>query len=271
VVWDVTAFIEVRDVNQRFDHAGLPRDVLTDISMSVEEGSFTAIIGPSGCGKTTLLNILAGLDQPVSGHVSIDGKPPKAGRDDIGFGPVRDCLLPWRRALDNAALALEVKKVPRKIRYERAQAALATMGLAGFEDMYPAQLSQGMRQRVALARLWAGDPRVLLLDEPFSALDAQTRIMVQDAFLEVWERHRVTVVLVTHDLAEAITLADRVVVLTRSPGRVRATYPISIPRPRHANEIRRLPEFHQTYDAIWQDLRDEVQELERAELEATLK
>jgi NitT/TauT family transport system ATP-binding protein len=263
----MTDFIEAVDVNQVFEINGEPTPVLTDVSMGVHEGGFTAIIGPSGCGKTTLLNILAGLDHATGGHVAIDGHAPKAGREDVGFGPVRDCLLPWRTALDNAVLALELKKMPKPARYERARQALATMGLAGFENMYPAQLSQGMRQRVALARLWAGDPRVLLLDEPFSALDAQTRILVQDAFLEVWERHRVTVVLVTHDLAEAITLADRVIVLTRRPGRVRATYDITIPRPRRADEIRRLPEFHQLYDAIWQDLRDEVQELQRSELE----
>jgi NitT/TauT family transport system ATP-binding protein len=265
----MTNFIEVTDVNQVYEINGAPTHVLTDISMHVEEGSFTAIIGPSGCGKTTLLNIIAGLDSASSGVVSIDDKPPRAGRDDVGFGPVRDCLLPWRTAIDNAALPLELKKVPKATRHERARQALNTMGLDGFENMYPAQLSQGMRQRVALARLWAGDPRVLLLDEPFSALDAQTRILVQDAFLEVWERRRITVVLVTHDLAEAITLADRVLVLTRRPGRVRASYDISIPRPRRADEIRRLPEFHRLYDAVWQDLRDEVEQLQRAELEVS--
>lgn len=229
------------------------------LSISVDTGTFTAIIGPSGCGKTTFLNILAGLEpaQPES-QISVLGQPPKAGRQEIGYGPARDSLLPWRRALDNAALALEIHGMPKAERRARARAALQEMGLRDAAQLYPAQLSQGMRQRVALARLFASEPQLMLLDEPFSALDAQTRVQVQDAFLSGWERTKSSVLLITHDLGEAITLADVVVVLTRRPASVKAVYPIDLPRPRNAVEVRQEPHFHELFEAIWADLQAEV-------------
>lgn len=251
---------------ESLDHFYGDSQAIRDLTVAVDEGTFTAIIGPSGCGKTTLLNILAGLEPAMPGsRISVAGGPPRAGRREVGFGPARDSLLPWRRALDNAALALEIHGVAKDERRERARAALADMGLRDVERLYPSQLSQGMRQRVALARLFAGDPQVVLLDEPFSALDAQTRVQVQDAFLRGWERTRSSVLLITHDLSEAITLADVVIVLTRKPAHVKAEYRIDLPRPRDAAEVREQPRFHQLFEAIWGDLRSEVAKSEDAE------
>ena len=238
---------------------GASRPALIDIDFEVDEGEFVAIVGPSGCGKTTLLNVLAGLEMVQDGAVSVAGADPNAGRHDVGYMLARDCLLPWRRALDNAALALELQGMSAKPRRERAAAALKSVGLERFVDSYPAQLSQGMRQRVALARVFAATPSLLLLDEPFSALDAQSRVMVQDAFLDVWEQRRTTVVLITHDLAEAICLADRVVVMSAGPGRVKGIHRIDLPRPRSASDLRGTAAFHRIYEAIWSDLRSEVE------------
>jgi NitT/TauT family transport system ATP-binding protein len=241
---------------------GTSADALIDLSLTIDDGEFVAVIGPSGCGKTTFLNILSGLEVEAKGDVEVDGRPPKAGRRDIGFGPARDSLLPWRRAIDNAALALEIHGMSKRESRERARSALRVMGLGQAEQFYPAQLSQGMRQRVALARLFCGEPTTILLDEPFSALDAQTRVKIQDAFLGVWEARRPTVLLVTHDLGEAITLADRIVVMTRRPGRIKAIYPVDLPRPRVATTVRADPRFHQAYEAIWADIADEVSQAE---------
>jgi NitT/TauT family transport system ATP-binding protein len=241
------------------NHAYAGKSVLDGIDLTVPSGEFLAVVGPSGCGKTTLLNVLAGLEPVQRGQVSVGGQPPRPGRRDVGYMLARDCLLPWRRAVENAGLALEVQGADRRVRQQRAQAMLAAVGLAQAGHLYPAQLSHGMRQRVALARVFAAAPDVLLLDEPFSALDPQNRVLVQDAFLGVWEQQRSTVVLITHDLGEAICLADRVVVMSASPGRVKAVYDIPLTRPRSAADLRGEPEFHQLYEAMWGDLRGEVE------------
>lgn len=250
--------------------AGAMRPAVQDVSLRAESGEFIAVVGPSGCGKTTLLNLVAGLEPAQRGHVAVGGKAPAPGRRDVGYMLARDCLLPWSRAVDNAALGLEMHGVGKAERRQRATDMLGQVGLAGFEQSYPAQLSQGMRQRVALARLFAAEPEFALLDEPFSALDAQSRVLVQDAFLKIWERRRSTVVLITHDLGEAITLADRVVVLSARPGRIKAVHPIELPRPRSAGALRADPRFHAIYERIWEDLQSEVQraELERAPQQA---
>jgi NitT/TauT family transport system ATP-binding protein len=252
--------ITVSELNHGY--AGKP--VLQDISLTVSDGEFLAVVGPSGCGKTTLLNVLAGLEPIQHGQVSVGGQPPRAGRRDVGYMLARDCLLPWRRALENAGLALELQGVDAQQRRQRARDALAAVGLAQAGQLYPAQLSHGMRQRVALARVFAAAPArasewSILLDEPFSALDPQNRVLVQDAFLGVWEQQRGTVVLITHDLAEAICLADRVVVMSASPGRIKKVYDVPLARPRSAADLRGMPEFHQLYEAMWADLRGEVE------------
>jgi NitT/TauT family transport system ATP-binding protein len=252
--------ITVTGLNHTFESDdGRTVTALSDITMSVAEGEFIAIVGPSGCGKTTLLNMIAGLEpEQVAGTVLVDGKRPKAGASGVGYMLSRDCLLPSRRALANAALGLEISGVSKDKRLTAAREALAAVGLTAFEDAYPAQLSQGMRQRVALARVFATAPRLLLLDEPFSALDPQTRISVQDAFLGLWQDRRSTVVLVTHDLQEAIALADRVLVMSRRPGMIKAVHTVDLARPRVAADLHSDPAFHELYDRIWLDLKDEV-------------
>jgi NitT/TauT family transport system ATP-binding protein len=261
--------VELVDVSHQYaTHHGAAVTALSNVDLRIEPGEFVALVGPSGCGKTTLLNMVAGLERHTgAGAISVLDGPPRAGQHNIGYMLARDCLLPWRRAVDNVALTLQVHNVPRPQRRDRAEQALAALGLAGFEESYPAQLSQGMRQRVALARVFAGQPELLLLDEPFSALDAQTRILVQDAFLKVWEAQRMTVLLVTHDLTEAVLLADRVVLMTSRPGRIKDIFSVDLPRPRSIEDSRSDPRFHEIYDGIWKQLSaelDEQQLLERA-------
>jgi NitT/TauT family transport system ATP-binding protein len=261
--------ITVDHLTHHFGPADQVAPTLDDISLTVEDGEFVALVGPSGCGKTTLLNIVAGLEREQHpGSVHVDGEAPRPGNRRVGYMLSRDCLLPSRRALANAALGLEVARMPKRQRMTAAREALAAVGLADFEEAYPAQLSQGMRQRVALARVFATKPEVLLLDEPFSALDAQTRISVQDAFLGLWQASRMNVVLVTHDLSEAITLADRVIVMSRRPAHIKADHRVDLPRPRSAAELRSTPEFHRLYEEIWDDLKDEIIAADAAELSA---
>lgn len=231
---------------------------LEDIDLQIEDGEFVAIVGPSGCGKTTLINAMAGLDTPLVGEVTVAGKTPQAGNPDVSYVLARDSLLPWRTTLSNAAIALELQGIGKREREQRAREALDIMGLGEFTGSYASQLSHGMRQRVALARSFATDPRILLMDEPFSALDAQTRINVHDAFLAAWERHKMTVVLITHDLTEAVGLADRVVIMSRRPGRIKSIHPVDLPRPRSMADLQANDRFHQIYETIWQDLREEV-------------
>lgn len=251
--------ISIQKVQHRFPLPdGTVRHALDGVSLEVGEGEFVAIVGPSGCGKTTVLNLVAGLEQVQDGAVTVDGTVPRPGNARMGYMLAHDCLLPWRTALGNAELALEAQQVPKRERRARAAEALRSVGLGGALRAFPAQLSHGMRQRVALARVFAARPQIVLLDEPFSALDAQSRILAQDAFLEVWGRQSSTVMLITHDLSEAVCLADRVIVMSASPGRVKATHRVELPRPRSAMALRSTPAFHEIYDLLWNDLRDEV-------------
>ncbi|MDI9915371.1 ABC transporter ATP-binding protein [Rhodococcus sp. IEGM 1379] len=231
---------------------------LQDIDLEIADGEFVAIVGPSGCGKTTLINAMAGLDTPLVGTVTVAGQTPSAGNPDVSYVLAKDSLLPWRTTLSNAALALELQGVSKQEREKRALEALGIMGLGDFGGSYASQLSHGMRQRVALARSFAAKPRILLMDEPFSALDAQTRINVHDAFLSAWERNKMTVVLITHDLTEAVGLADRVIIMSRRPGRIKSIHDIDLPRPRSMVNLQGDDRFHQIYETIWQDLREEV-------------
>ncbi|WEX12058.1 ABC transporter ATP-binding protein [Chelativorans sp. AA-79] len=252
--------VEVSKVSHWFTGAGSSIRALTGIDLSVMEGEFLSVIGPSGCGKTTLLNMIAGLGRPEQGSLKVFGVEPRAGDARTGYVLARDSLLPWRSAQENAELALEMYGVPRKERMARAGAALAAMGLAGFEYHFPAQLSQGMRQRVALARSFGARPRLILMDEPFSALDAQTRLAVHDQFLRAWENHKMTVVLITHDLTEAVGLSDRVAIMTKRPGRIKAIHEVDLPRPRSMAALQGNTRFHAIYGRIWRDLQDEFLE-----------
>jgi NitT/TauT family transport system ATP-binding protein len=213
---------------------------LAGVDLRIEQGQFVALVGASGCGKTTLLNMLAGVLAPTHGTVTIGGEPPALGSPHVGYMFARDALLPWRRAQSNVELPLENRGWDRARRRERAQEMLALVGLKGRERQFRSQLSQGMRQRVALARTLAPSPDVLLMDEPFAALDARTKLAMQTEFLSIWERanaegqHK-TVIFVTHDLNEAVLLADRVVVMLPHPGRIARDRVIDLPRPRAAD------------------------------------
>lgn len=244
------AMISARGVGHDYTAEGLaPTPALIDTDLQVREGEFLAMVGPSGCGKTTLLNAIAGLVAPTRGRVTVGGAPVAGIREDVGYMFARDGLMPWKSALDNVAFGLELRGVPLAERRERARKYLALVGLEAFAEHRRAELSQGMRQRVALARTLATEPKVILMDEPFAALDAQTKVIVQDEFLKIWERDRRTVVFVTHDIVEAVTLADRAVVFSGRPGRIIGEFPIAIPRPRSASGA---------HDAAFERLRTEI-------------
>ena len=232
--------------------------VLDNITLSIGQGEFVGVVGPSGCGKTTLMNVVAGLDVPTHGSVSVLEARPRAGNRDVGYLFARDALLPWRTVAANAELAMEMGGVAKAERRAHAAEMLARVGLDGFARAYPAQLSQGMRQRVAIARTISTSPKVLLLDEPFSALDAQTKLLLQDMFSSLWRTIGSTVILITHDLHEAIALADRVVLLTARPGRIKSVFTVDLPRPRSIVALQGDDGFHRLYERIWAELREEV-------------
>lgn len=250
--------IDIRDVRHTFNdpRSGRPVKAIERIDLKVQVGAFLSIVGPSGCGKTTLLNIIAGLIPSSEGDVSVNGKPVTGLQPKVmGYMSARDTLLPWRTAIRNVEFGLEFRKWTE--RRKTAERFLSLVGLAGFEDSYPDQLSQGMRQRVALARTLAPDPEILLMDEPFGALDAQTKVLVEEEFLRIWEGNQKTVVFVTHDLSEALTLSDRVIVFAARPGYIKKDYLIRFPRPRVADELHFDDEFQRLYREIWSQLKAE--------------
>jgi NitT/TauT family transport system ATP-binding protein len=230
------------------------------ISLTVCQGQFVSFVGPSGCGKTTLLNAIAGLNMPSSGSIALAGEAPKAGRGDVAYMFATDCLLPWRRTLDNVAFAMEVRGLSKEERFERAAQLLQRVGLTGFEMAYPSQLSRGMRQRAALARTFAMACPILLMDEPFGALDAQTKLVLEQLLLSLWEEgeQRKTVLFVTHDLHEALVLSDRVLVFSRSPGRLKGDHLIPFPRPRDPVALQGSGEYHEVFAKLWSDLGSEL-------------
>ncbi len=227
---------------------------LDDVSIDVPNGQFVAIVGPSGCGKTSILNMLAGLIVPTRGAVSIDGEIVTGTSRAVGYMFARDGMLPWRTAQANVAFGLEVRGASKAERLAQADALLERVGLKGFERAFRSQLSHGMRQRVALARTMAIDPKVFLLDEPFGALDAQTRIVLQEEFVRLWENTGKTVLLVTHDISEAVAMADRVIVLSPRPGRIKSDIAIDLPRPRDIESVRFDEKFARLARRIWRDI-----------------
>ncbi|MEK7861438.1 MAG: ABC transporter ATP-binding protein [Chloroflexota bacterium] len=251
--------IRLERVGKTFDGPGSSFTAVRDVSMTVGQGRFVGLVGPSGCGKSTLLGIIAGLIPSTAGRIELHGRAVAGVPPDIGYLFQRDALLPWKTVFENVALPLLIRRVPAAEVGERARRWITRVGLAGFERYYPHQLSGGMRKRVSLATTLIYEPTVLLMDEPFSALDVQTRNLMENELLELWAETRNTVLFVTHDLEEAIALSDEVVVLTASPGRIKASYTIGLPRPRNVVEIRFLAEFTRLYEQIWKDLRDEVQ------------
>jgi NitT/TauT family transport system ATP-binding protein len=243
----------INSLNKRFSQL----EALRNIDLQVERGEFISLAGPSGCGKTTLLRIVAGLEAASSGEVLLDGRLVTRPGSDRGFVFQADNLLPWRTVLGNAAIGPEIGGRFGPQSRKLTLALLKLVGLEGFEQYYPRQLSGGMRQRVNLARALAIDPQILLMDEPFSALDAQTREIMQTELLRIWEEGRKTVLFVTHQIDEAVFLSDRVVVLARRPGRVQEVVPIDLPRPRKLS-IKRTPEFVSYVEHIWSLIEDEV-------------
>jgi NitT/TauT family transport system ATP-binding protein len=232
-----------------------PRTALTGVGLDVRHGEFVALIGASGCGKTTLLNVIAGLVPPARGTVAIGGRPPAAGRGDICYVLARDALLPWRTVQGNVEYGLQLSGVGREERERRAAAYIEKVGLGGSRDFYPSKLSQGMRQRVSLARAFAVGRGTYLMDEPFSALDSQTKLMLHDQLLGLWEASGATVVFVTHDIGEAITLADRVLVMSKRGTGVVEEIVIDLPRPRSAEALQADAHYHDLYRRTWTSLK----------------
>ena len=248
----------VDGIRKDFVRAGAERThVLRDVSFTAEPGEFLAIVGPSGCGKTTLLRILDGLVDSDGGSITVDGRPVRAPGPDRGFVFQSDSLLPWRTVTGNITLGLEIQGHDRARRRQTAEALIRLVGLAGFERHFPHQLSGGMRQRVNLARALAVGPDILLMDEPFAALDAQTRELMQAELLRIWSAERKNVVFITHQIEEAVYLADRVLVFSSRPSVVKATVAIDLPRPRPL-AAKRQPALIRYVDAIWRMIEEEV-------------
>jgi NitT/TauT family transport system ATP-binding protein len=259
--------LEIAGLTKRYRVEREEREVLalTDVSLSVADGEFMAIVGPSGCGKTTLLNIVAGLLPYEVGSVSIDGRRVSGPGVDRAVVFQHASLLPWRTVAGNVRYGMEMqKRFDRTVMAERADYFIRLVGLAGFERHYPSELSGGMQQRVNLARATAADPLVLLMDEPFAALDAQTREVMQAELLKIWAQAHKTVLFITHQINEAVYLADRVAVMSPRPGRIKEVVTIPFERPRPLS-LKREPRFLEAEDAIWQLVEDRVKETADAE------
>jgi NitT/TauT family transport system ATP-binding protein len=251
------AKLELKDISMVFSRRGQRFQALRDVSLQVAAGQFISIVGASGCGKTTVLRIVDGLTTPTRGQVWVDGQPVARPGPDRGFVFQQDALFPWRTVLDNVIFGLEVQGKPKREARERADVLVRLVGLSGFEQHFPHELSGGMRQRANLARALTIDPDVLLMDEPFASLDAQTREIMQSELLRIWRSNRKTVLFVTHQIDEAVYLADRVVVMTSRPGQVKAVLDVNLPRPRDLS-VKRTPRFLELVDDIWRMIEEEV-------------
>ena len=250
------ARVEARGVGRRFLTPRGPLDAVRELTLSIPAGEFCVIVGPSGCGKSTFLRMLAGLDAPTSGNLAVtrpDGSPPANAVVFQGRS-----LFPWLTLEDNIGYGLRIGGVAPAERRAQTERLLAVLGLTRFGASYPHQVSEGMRQRVAIGRALAVEPDLLLMDEPFGALDEQTRYLLQEELLRIWERTGKTVVFITHSIDEAITLADRIVVMSAQPGTVRAVIDVPFARPRRTTDVRSNPQFGQLFTRIWELLRDEV-------------
>lgn len=252
--------IELRGATKRFPGTGGGiHTAVRDLNFTVAAGEFVAVVGPTGCGKSTTLSLVSGLEPASAGRTLVRGHDVHGIPDGVGYMFQQDAVLPWKSVLDNVALGPEFRGIPRRQARDRAAQWVAKVGLAGFENYYPHQLSGGMRKRVALAQTLVNDPEIILMDEPFSALDVQTRQLMQDELLRVWAGTNAAVIFVTHDLEEAIALADRVVVMTASPATVCGDFRVTLDRPRNVEEVRLTEEFRELYKEIWETLRDEVE------------
>ncbi len=256
----MTIAVHLKGVSVAYALAGGGKyEAVQPVDLSVRDGEFVALLGPTGCGKSTLLNIAAGLMPPSSGTCDIFGERLSGLCGKAGYLFQQDALMPWKTAEDNVAIGLEVGGVRRPEALERARAMMAKVGLSAFGDRYPHQLSGGQKKRVALAQVLVREPKILLMDEPFGPLDAQTRLIMSELLLDLWQQDRKAVMFVTHDLDEAIALSDRVVVMSAGPrSRFIGEFAIDLPRPRDIAEVRAEPAFHRLHSEIWSCLRDEV-------------
>lgn len=248
--------ISVTHLNKIFHTNSGQIMALQDISLSIGEGEFFCIVGPSGCGKTTLLRILAGLDDSSGGTINIKSTDVNRPINSMVFQ--EQSIFPWMTVIDNVSYGLRMRGIPKKKRYEIAQHYIEMIGLSKFTYAYPSQLSGGMKQRVSVARAFANDPEILLMDEPFGALDEQNRILLQQELLRIWEETRKTTVFITHSIDEALCLGDRIMVMSANPGVIKTIIDNTLPRPRNISEIRTSLEYNQLFESIWHILRDEV-------------
>jgi NitT/TauT family transport system ATP-binding protein len=254
----LSEIVSFEDVGKSFWKDGRPIPVLENIRLGVERGSFTTFIGPSGCGKTTLLRLLAGLTPPTSGRVLYKSRPVSAVNREIGFVTQDSNLFPWLTLVDNVEFPLLVRGVQRQDRRDRALAWIRRVGLEGFENHYPHELSGGMQKRASIVRALIYSPDIVLMDEPFGPLDAQTRMVLQHELMTLWYESQMTILFITHDLTESIALSDQVVLMTRGPARIKGVFRIDLPRPRNVFEIHEAPGFKEIYHAIWSHFRPDV-------------
>ena len=252
------ALLSIENVRKEYQVRGKKVLALDSVDLTIAEGEFVTVVGPSGCGKSTLLNLIVGLMRSSMGRIVFRGAPIEGITTKIGYVTQKDNLLPWRTLIENVDIALELRAIEKSARRAQAQNLIDQVGLGGFEDHYPHELSGGMRQRANIIRTLIYDPELILMDEPFGPLDAQTRIVLQDQLLKLWYASKKTIVFITHDLIEAITLADRVVLMSARPGRIKSIEQIAIPRPRDVFKIHEDAQFRSAYERLWQQLRPEV-------------
>jgi NitT/TauT family transport system ATP-binding protein len=248
--------ISVTALNKTFHTNSGQVTALQDISLSIGDGEFFCIVGPSGCGKTTLLRILAGLEEASSGTIFMKSTNKERPINSMVFQ--EQSIFPWMTVIDNVSYGLRMRGIPKKERYQIAQHYIEMIGLSRFIHTYPSQLSGGMKQRVSVARAFANDPEILLMDEPFGALDEQNRILLQQELLRIWEAARKTTVFITHSIDEALCLGDRIMVMSAHPGMVKTILDVDLPRPRNISAIRTSLQYNHLFQAIWLTLRDEV-------------
>ena len=251
--------LEFRDVSKAYQTRTGSVLAVDSLNLNVKNGEFLTIVGPSGCGKSTLLNMLAGLEEPSTGSILLGGRPVSEARMEIGYVMQNDNLYPWRTLIDNVSFPLEIRGVPRAERHKIASRYLNRVQLNGFEDKYPYELSGGMRQRGNIVRALSFSPSLIIMDEPFGPLDAQTRLLLQMQLLELWREERKTVIFITHDLPEAIALGDRVMVMSARPGRVKSILDVEIERPRNLGHIHEDANYRQLLSRLGDELAEEIQ------------